>query len=103
MTEDVPGGAKIQLCRMPVEKRSLRNVQPSVVMLELRLATDSTVSPSHVSSWLYHRLKGDWNRRRMVRMNGELIDVTPEALTSVLKRSAENVQQHRQQSYAPGF
>ncbi|HEX3321082.1 MAG TPA: hypothetical protein VHR84_10295 [Terriglobales bacterium] len=95
VAENIPGGAKIQVSRMPTEKRSLRSVEPSLVLLELRWSSDSAVSPSHVSSWLYQRLKGDWNRRRMVRIDRELIDVTPEAITRVLERSIKTVKQDR--------
>lgn len=99
MTKEIPGGASIRLGRMGMETKSLPQdtythiyAYATLIPIELRWAGEvvSQVAIGLATSWLYDKLKGgDGKGHRMIRIRREMIEVTPENLTRVLRESVE--------------
>jgi hypothetical protein len=86
MTHDAPGGARLELGRMPMEKRG------GLTHDELQMATvlvsfGSGVAVNLFSSWLYDKLKS--GRVTRIRIDRAEVEVTPEAIARVITESID--------------
>jgi hypothetical protein len=84
MTHDAPGGARLELGQMPIEKRTLPYVEPMVTVL---VSFAGSVAANLFSTWLYEKLRSA--RVTTIRINQVEVEVTPEAITRVIARSVE--------------
>jgi hypothetical protein len=84
MTRDVPGGAKIVLGELPLQKRHIALVE---CLVPVSLTFGGSVAVNLLSSWLYDKLKTKHVRK--LRINGIQIEITQEAITKVIVESVE--------------
>jgi hypothetical protein len=84
MTRDIPGGAKIELGELPIQKRHIALVECFIPII---LTFGGSVAVNLLSSWLYDKLKTKHVRK--LRINGIRIEITKEAITKVLMESTE--------------
>ena len=84
MTHDAPGGARLELGRMPMEKRHVPGFEAPATVL---VTFGATVAMNLFSAWLYDRLKS--GRVTRIRINRTEVEVTPEAITRVIIESID--------------
>lgn len=86
MTYEAPGGVTLELGQMFEKRGGLPDIQ-ATAFIPVLATVGSTVALGLFTNWLYDRLKGDGKTRRMVSINRTIVEVTPEAITKVLKES----------------
>lgn len=90
MSREVPGGATIQLGDMPMQKRDLPSIQATLVPILVEFGKlGKDVAVGVFAAWLYDKLKSVGEGRKFIRLNRVMVEVTPEAITKVLKESIE--------------
>ena len=91
MSREVPGGATIRLQEFPMQHRDLPAIHASLITVLIYCGTAlSSVALSVLSNWIYEQLtRGRTGRRTMIRVEGLLIEVTPEAIARLFAESVE--------------
>ena len=95
MTYEAPGGVRLELGKMPMEKRGglTHDALPMATVLVVVGKGVATVGLSVFSRWLYDKLKSDKVTQQMgttkIRINRAEVEITPEAITRVLTESVE--------------
>jgi len=84
MKRDVPGGAKIELGELPLQKR---DIGAALCLIPIVLTFGRDVAVGVLGSWLYDKLKT--KHVRELRINGIQIEITKEAITKVIVESVE--------------
>jgi hypothetical protein len=84
MKRDVPGGAKIELGELPLQKRDIGAVQ-CLVPIVLTFGRDVVVGV--LVSWLYEKLTTKHVRELLI--NHTRIEITEEAITKVIIESTK--------------
>jgi len=95
MTYEAPGGVRLELEKMPMEKRgglTLDALPMATVLVSVGKGV-ATVALSVFSRWLYDKLKSDKVLQQTgttkIRMNRVAVEITPEEITRVLTESIE--------------
>jgi hypothetical protein len=84
MTHDAPGGARLELGRMPMEKRHVPGLESLATVL---VSFGAGVAVNLFSAWLYDKLKS--GRVTRIRIDRTEVEVTPEAITRVITESID--------------
>jgi hypothetical protein len=92
MTREAPGGARLELGRMPMEKRGglTLDTLPMVTML---VSFAGGVAVNVFSAWLYEKLKSDKMSQHVgitkIRIDRKEVAINPEAITRIVTESIE--------------
>ena len=90
MSREVPGGATVRLLEIPIQRRDMPTIQASLTTVTVYCgAALSNVALGVLASWIYDRLTRGRTGRTMIRVEGLLIEVTPEAITRLVVNSIE--------------
>lgn len=84
MTRDVPGGAKIELGELPLQKRDIGAVQ---CLIPIVLTFGRDVAVGVLGSWLYDKLKS--KHVKGLRINRTRIEITEETITRIIAESID--------------
>jgi hypothetical protein len=92
MTHDAPGGARLELGRMPIEKRGGLTLD-ALPIVSLLLSFGGSVAANVFSNWLYEKLKADKATQAMhitkIRINRTEVEITSEAISRAISESIE--------------
>ncbi len=90
MRREVPGGATIRLGDLPMQKRDLPSIQAALVPILVEFGKlGKDVAVGVFSAWLYDKLKGKGEERKLIRVNRVMVAITPGAITKVLTELIE--------------
>jgi hypothetical protein len=93
MTREAPGGARLELARMPMEKRGGGLTQDALPIATMLLSFGTGVAVNLFSSWLYEKLKANKAIRAMhitkIRINRTEVEITPEGISRAISESIE--------------
>lgn len=93
MTHDAPGGVRLELGRMPMEKRGGGLTHDALPIATVLLSVGTSVAVNLFSSWLYEKLRANKAIRAMrvtrIRINRAEVEITPEAITRAISESIE--------------
>ena len=84
MKRDIPGGARIELGELPLQKRDVGAVQ---CLIPIVLTFGRDIAVGVIGSWLYDKLKS--KRVKELRVNRTRIEITEETITRVIAESIE--------------
>jgi hypothetical protein len=93
MAREAPGGARVELGRMPMGKRWGGLTHDALPMAAVLLSFGRDVAVGLFAAWLYDKLKSDKAGKQMgvtkIRINRQEVEITPEAITRVITESIE--------------
>ena len=91
-TGEAPGGVRLELGQMPMEKRSGLTLD-ALPMATVLVSFASGVAVNLFSAWLYEKLKSDKVSQDMgitkIRVERKEVEITPEAITRIMTESIE--------------
>jgi hypothetical protein len=95
MTHEAPGGARLELGQMQMEKRGglTLDALPMATVLVTLGGIAGTVVVNLFSNWLYDKLKADKATQALritkIRINRTEVEITPEAISRAISESIE--------------